>query len=232
MEDPREVTERSVDWGWAVVAGIVATVVITISLGLFGMNIVKMLGSSMMPSAGAGAQYAVGGVIHMMVGLVFAVAYAMLFAQVRPWGLFLRAAVFGTALTAVALVGMPVMMAMMGGGAGAANPCNPCAAKPQAMQQNPCQPAANPCAQKPANPCAQQQPANPCAQKPANPCAAPAGNPCAAKQDTAKPGNACAANPCNPCGGGGGGNPYAGLVSLINHLIFAFVLAAVYGRRQ
>ncbi|MCA1636406.1 MAG: hypothetical protein LC802_22620, partial [Acidobacteria bacterium] len=57
-----------VDWGRALIAGLVATVAITLSMALFGMNIMKSMGAMVM---GAGAstttQYAVGGLIHLTV---------------------------------------------------------------------------------------------------------------------------------------------------------------------
>ena len=109
-----------------------------------------------------------------------------------------------------------------------AQPCNPCGSqmKNPCMAGNPC----NPCGGKASNPC------NPCATKTMNPCAA--GNPCAGASHAksmkmVQPCNPCAGgagnpctagNPCNPCGGGGG-NAYGGLISLMNHIIFALVLA-------
>lgn len=205
-------TKYHVDWGRAIMAGLVATVLITVSMALFGMNIMKSLGGMILgPSANTITQYLVGGSIHLMVGLGYGLIYAPLFGPVRRWGAFMKGLVFGLAITAIALAAMPVMASMMGGGA--ANPCNPCNAK--AAATNPC----NPCqAKKKDNPC------NPCADKKSasakgdaqtsakNPC-----NPCQAK------------NPCNPCGGSDG-NPYAASVSLINHLIYGLALALVYRR--
>lgn len=222
-----------VDWGRALMAGLAATVAITISMALFGMNVMKSMGAMAM---GAGAstatQYAVGGLIHLMVGLFYGFVYAALVAPVRRWGALLKGVGFGLAITAIALAVMPVMAAMTGGG-GAANPCNPCGAQMAgAAQGNPC----NPCAAKnPCNPCAAKAGASDAAKNPCNPCAAKnPRNPCAAKKEAAggSPRNACATagagNPCNPCGGGS--SPYGGMVSLVNHLIFGLALAFVYGR--
>jgi len=145
-------------WSRAITAGLVATIVITISLALFGTNIMKSLGSMMLPNANVGVQYLVGGAFHLMVGLFYGVVFAWLFGRVREWNPVLKGVVFGLAITAIALAAMPVMASMMPGGA-AGNPC-------AAAAKNPC----NPCASKPANPC------NPCAAKSAgNPC-----NPCSA----------------------------------------------------
>jgi hypothetical protein len=209
----------------AVLAGLLATVAITVSLAMFGQNIMKMLGSMMLPDASVGTQYAVGGAVHLMVGLFYGLVYAGLFGKVREWGPVLKGAVFGLAITAVALAAMPVMAAMLGGGGAAgspcggaakqpANPCNPCAGK---QAGNPCNPCAGKTAANPCNPCAGKRAGNPC-----NPCAGKqAANPCGgAKGPCSGAGNAC-----NPCGGGG---PYSGAISAFNHLIYAFVLALVY----
>jgi hypothetical protein len=149
-------------------AGILATVIITISMGLFGMNIMKSLGSMMLgPGSSVSTQYVVGGLIHLMVGVAYGLVYAAVIAPVRRWPAILKGVVFGLAITAIALAAMPVMGAMMSRG-GAANPCNPCGGQASASQANPC----NPCAGKsPSAP--QNNPCNPCAAKRANPC-----NPC------------------------------------------------------
>lgn len=216
--DSEHTGHTQVDWGRAVFAGLIATIAITISMAAFGNNILKNLGMMMM-GAGAGTmvQYGVGAVVHLLIGIVYGLIYAVLFAPLRGWGALLKGAVFGAVITAIALVAMPVLGAMMGGG-GVANPCNPCGVKSGAAA-NPCNPCAAPsqATQNPCNPCAApsraaQNPCNPCAPKPGNPCAAGgAANPC---------------NPCNPCGGGS--SPYAGMISLINHLVYGFVLAFAY----
>jgi hypothetical protein len=264
MSESVHVPPAKLDASRAVLAGLIATAAITISLAFFGQNIMKMLGSMMLPNGSVGTQYAVGGAVHLTIGLFYAVVFAALFGKVREWNPVLKAGVFGLAITAVALAAMPVMAAMLGGGKGsnpcggaakagmskAANPGNPCAAKPAAAG-NPCatKPAAagNPCAAKsagnPCNPCAAKKAANPCnpcaakkAANPCNPCAAKgAANPCKpAAQQAANPCGGgkgpCSgtANPCNPCGGGG---PYSGAISALNHLIYAFVLTLVYRAR-
>jgi hypothetical protein len=202
-------------WSRAILAGLLATVAITVSLAFFGQNIMKMLGSMMLPDASVATQYAVGGAVHLTIGLFYGIVYAALFGKVRQWNPLLKAAVFGLAISAVALAAMPVMAAMLGGGkagnpcgaaAKSANPCNPCGGKAAANPCNPCAPkqAKNPC--NPCDPGAAKQAANPC-------------NPCAGK---------AAANPCNPCGGGG---PWSGAISAFNHLIYALVLALVYRSR-
>lgn len=223
------IDERRFSWARALTAGLVATVIMTVVMMLTGMNIMKTLGSMVMPGAGIATQYVVGGAIHLMIGLFYGVAYAWLFGRVAEWNPFVKGAVFGLAIAAIAPAAMPVMAAMMGGGdpgnpCGAANPCaaaaaNPCAGRNPSAGKNPCS-ASNPCAAK--NPCAAE---NPCAAK----------NPCATKQP-GPAGNAChmaaASNPCggagNPCGGSEG--PYSGAISVLNHLVYALTLAFVYGR--
>ncbi len=194
-----ETAKSRVDWGRALLAGLVATVIITISMGLFGMNIMKSLGSMMLgPGSSASTQYVVGGLMHLMVGVGYGLVYAALVAPVRRWPALLKGLVFGLSITAIALAAMPIMGAMMSKG-GASNPCNPCGAQAGAPQANPC----NPCAGK--SPSAQQSnPCNPCAAKnanqtgaqsmPPNPC-----NPCAAKNANSTSPQTSAPNPCNPC---------------------------------
>lgn len=220
MEPNENRTARTtVDWGRAVIAGLIATVAITITMALFGQNILKMLGSMIMPMGSTGAQYLVGGVMHLAVGLFYGVLYAWLLGPIIARGAAVKGLVYGIALTGIALAAMPAMSAMMGGG-DAANPCNPCG---KAATANPCNPcggdahAANPC-----NPCdGDAHAANPC--NPCNPCGDgdhAAGGPC----------NPCSTGgPCNPCGGGGG-SPWSGLISLLNHVVYGLVLALVYGR--
>ena len=118
--------ERNVNWMSAIVAGLLATVVITITLSFSGTNIMKGLGGMILgASAGATAQYIVGGLMHLVIGVSYAVIFAVLFAPVSAWSTVTKGAVFGIAVTALALSMMPVMAAVMGGDA-AANPCNPC----------------------------------------------------------------------------------------------------------
>ncbi|HVT44516.1 MAG TPA: hypothetical protein VMT00_09000 [Thermoanaerobaculia bacterium] len=267
MAETTPVSPRGINWSSALIAGLVATAAITMTLALFGTNIMKMLGSTMLgEEASAAAQYTVGGMLHLTVGLVYGILFAWLFGPVAIWNRLLKGIVYGLAVTAVALATMPVMMAMMGGG-GAANPCaasNPCtAAGNPSMQQgamsggavsagNPCAPgASNPCAPDASNPCAPSTTAeNPCAAEPSNPCQPPAAaanpcnpckeahaanpcNPCGAANAPKTAGNACGAgagNPCNPCGGSGG--PFDGMISLINHLVYALGLAFAYRPRS
>lgn len=215
-DDASQSPSKTIDWGKALLAGLIATVVITVTMALFGQNIMKMLGGMIAPNAGAGTQYLLGGAIHLAVGLFYGFLYAWLLGPVRSHGRVVKGALYAAALTGIALAAMPAMSAMMGGG-GAANPCNPCnpcgSAEQTGGAMNPCNPC-GPGGQAAANPCGPKASAeNPC--NPCNPCAGPAGG---------KPGN-----PCNPCGGAGG--PWADLISLANHLFYGLALALVYGQR-
>ncbi|HEV8628806.1 MAG TPA: hypothetical protein VGV61_00715 [Thermoanaerobaculia bacterium] len=209
-------TAQTVDWGRAGLAGLVATAVITVTMALLGQNILKMLGGIAAPGAGAVAQYAIGGAIHLAVGLVYGLLYAWLLGPVQAHGRILKGVLYGAALAGIALAVMPAASAMVGargnpcsgvtnpcGGAGTANPCRPSVAA--AATGNPC----NPCSKK-----------GVAAGYPCNPCH---------RADATKAANACGGNPCNPCGGGG---RFAGLSSLVNHLVYALTLAVVYGRAR
>jgi hypothetical protein len=234
---------ETLDWGRALLAGLIGTVAITITMALAGTDLMRMLGATMLPGAGVGAQYFAGGTIHLMVGLFYGVLFAWLMGPVRPWGRVLKGAVYGVVLTAFALAFMPPMMAMMGPEPAAA-PCAPCApCAPAAAPCAPCAPCAPaeppcaPCAEhEPMAPCAEHEPMAPCAEhEPMAPCAeygaaspcAPC-TPCAPAAACAPCASAAAGGPCAPCGGAG---PWDGVISLIHHLIYGLVVAFVYVRR-
>ncbi len=126
----------TVNWGRALLAGLVATVAMTVTMALFGMNFVRVLGMMLAPTASPTAQYFAGGIVHLFTGLFYAVLYAMFFASVRSWSRAVRGVVYGLAITAIALVTMPIMASMMGGGA--ANPCAPRATANPCNTCNPC----------------------------------------------------------------------------------------------
>ena len=180
-----------IHWSRAIGAGVVATVIMTIVGAVLKMNFPKMIGSMIVPHASLTVQYAVGGAMHFMIGIVYGIIYAALVGRLMEWNRFVKGVVYGLAITAIALAAMPLMSAMIGGGGGAAqNPCHPQTGQQQAM--NPCHPQGQ----------------------------ASAMNPCHPK--------AAAGNPCNPCGGGS--SPYSGVMSVVNHLIYALTLAFAYGK--
>src|SRR5438128_4605439 len=165
MPDPAVVSSqpaRSFSWSRALLAGLVATVVMTIVMMVMGMNLPKSLGSMLVGSkASIATQYAIGGTMHLMIGLIYGIIFAWLVGRVVEWNRFIKGTVYGLAIAAIALAAMPLMSAMMGGGkGGAANPCNPSGAKSAAV--NPCHPQSS-----------QQQAMNPCHPQGSN-----AMNPC------------------------------------------------------
>lgn len=205
------------------IAGLAATVVVTITMIMSGTNIMQALGGMLLGmDASVTARYLAGGTVHLAVGLTYGVFFALFFAPVSEWNKITKGVIFGFFITVMALVFLPLAASMMSGksvtqapnsrAAAATNPCNP--GTPKAA--NPCK-TGNPCAPKIGNPCNPKM-GNPC--NPGNPCASKSMNPCAPEMK-----NSCAAgNPCNPRGGSGG-NPYGGLISLINHIILGLVLA-------
>ena len=156
----------TVDWGRALVAGLAATVVMTVTMALFGTNLMKDLGMMLAPTSSATVQYLAGGAQHLLIGLFYALVYAKFFSPVQGWSRAVKGLVYGLVVAALAFALMPVMASMMAGGA--ASPCSPC--------------------------------------------------------------GPAAATPCNPCGGGG--SPYGGLISVINHMIYGLVLTFLYRPRS
>lgn len=61
----------------AIVAGFIATVVMTIWMAFFGMNIMKLLGLT--AGMEGGSVYLVGGLIHLIIGLFWGLVYALIF---------------------------------------------------------------------------------------------------------------------------------------------------------
>ena len=235
-------TLQSVDWKSAVKSGLIATGLMTFLMVLLGtVGMAKMMGTLLLgASAGAAAQWTVGMIIHILIGLSYGIAFAVLVAFVpKPkvqvlgplFGILLvipmvyASGPFMNTLAAIggngdAMVGNPCNPC--GGGAAVKNPCNPCGEEMKANGHNPCNPCNKKKADNPCNPCNKKKadnPCNPCSKKQAkNPC-----NPCAKK----------AQNPCgpgNPCGGeGGGGFPWQ---AALTHLIFGLGLGLTYRSRN
>lgn len=212
MSSTLELSQPRMNGSRAFLAGLAATVVMTIVMMTMGMNIMKSLGTMIVgQSASVGLQYAVGGTIHLMIGLFYGFVFAWLFGRVREWNRFIKGAVYGLAIAAIAFVAMPLMSSMAGGGGKSASKqpvasTSPTSSQPGAM--NPCHPKEG---EKAMNPCHGGAMKNPChpQQAAANPCHSGGGG-----------------NPCNPCGGGGGA--MQSVLSLVNHLIYALTLAFVY----
>src|SRR5713101_9983967 len=136
MPDPAVVSSqpaRFFSWSRALLAGLVATIVMTIVMMVMGMNLMKSLGSMFVGSTASPALlYAVGGTMHLMIGLIYGVIFAWLVGRVVEWNPVIKGTVFGLAIAAIALSAMPLMGAMVGGEGGAkkaaVNPCHPQAA--------------------------------------------------------------------------------------------------------
>lgn len=66
-------------FGSALIASIIATIIMTISWAFFGVNIMKMLGMNM-GRTGTGA-YIAGGILHLAIGIFYGFVYALFFAN-------------------------------------------------------------------------------------------------------------------------------------------------------
>ncbi len=111
-------SKRQVNWGSAIVAGVIATAAITITLAVTGTNIMQMLGGMMLGSgATATAQYALGGGMHFMIGIIYGLLYAVLFHPVSEWSKSIKGVVAGVATTAIALAIIPLITLALGAGA-------------------------------------------------------------------------------------------------------------------
>src|SRR5437867_805184 len=189
-----------VNWAREFVAEFIANVIMTILMMAIGMNIMKSIGTMMVGSnASLGLQYAVGGTIHMMIGLIYGFLFAWLFGRVWEWNPLVKGIVYGLAIAGIAFVAMPLMASMASTKSGAGNPCG----GGMASSSSAAQAAMNPChsTEKKAgamNPCHPQQHA-------ANPC-----------------------NPCNPGGGGSSpkSNAMSLINHLIYALTLAFIYKA------
>ncbi len=112
------------DWGSAIWAGIIATAVMTVLMYLgkamgMPMDMPRMLGLMFVGPDRSGAVYGLGRVVHFMMGVVFAVVYALLFDAFGIDPNWLWGAVFGAVHGVIAgmVFGMmPAMHPRMGRG--------------------------------------------------------------------------------------------------------------------
>jgi uncharacterized membrane protein YagU involved in acid resistance len=108
----------------AVIAGLVATVVMTMMMymapmmGVPKMDMLQMLGSMMVPMPRTvqgsmpesnGMVLGVGAMMHAMMGVVFAIIYALLWSVGLGSASWLWGLVFGAVHSLMAFVGMPMM---------------------------------------------------------------------------------------------------------------------------
>ncbi|MCB1117078.1 MAG: hypothetical protein KDK50_00700 [Chlamydiia bacterium] len=93
----------------AIVAGFVATVVMTIFMAFFDMNITKLLGMAM-GKTGSMA-YIIGGLIHLGVGLFYGLIFALIVQPIlNKLPGFLSGSLYGIAIGVIALIFTPMFM--------------------------------------------------------------------------------------------------------------------------
>ncbi|MDX8431396.1 MAG: hypothetical protein SNF33_06325 [Candidatus Algichlamydia australiensis] len=191
-------------------ASIVASIVMTIFMWIFGMNIMKMLG--MIAGYSGTMMYVIGGAIHLIVGIFWGFVYALFF---EPWlkklpG-FLSGAFFSLVPFFAAMFFMGTFVTTV---QGVFNANTPGIQQSGVYPSFPCQPACAPC--NPYYPC---QPSKPC-----HPC-----NPYGYSSATQQYGCAPEMGTCAPCApmGSKAGLPMW-LWSLFNHLVFGIVLGWSY----
>jgi|GEM_PF-5053709 hypothetical protein len=104
---------QGLKWGRAIVASLIAIVVFTITMGILGVNTIKdlgniiLLGTKLMGSdAGLTTQYLVGGVLYVLIGIIYGVIYCGI---ISPLGAnhILKGVLYGTVLSAIAIIGLP-----------------------------------------------------------------------------------------------------------------------------
>jgi hypothetical protein len=195
---------KSAVWG-----GIVSTLVMSFVMGLFGMNLIKVFGFA--AGTTGTLAYFIGGIIHFLVGIFYALIYALIFEPLlKKLPRFLAGALFGLVPFIVfMLLATSSLMSL-----GAAVPCSPCGGL---LEDNP--PVCAPC--------------NPCT--PCNP------EPVSSAHRTSSKSLVAAAVPCAPGGGLLENNPPAiakpetppqagqgWLMVLINYVVYGIVLGLVY----
>ncbi len=101
----------------SLVAGIAATVVMTIVMMIAPMMGMAEMNPPAMVSGMMGMPIAVGWIMHFMIGIVFATSYVYFFQFKLPIGKkVLKGIVFGIIIAILAKIGMTIMGAMAGGG--------------------------------------------------------------------------------------------------------------------
>ena len=93
----------------AIFAGFIATVVMTIFMAFFDMNIMKMLGMTM-GKTGTMA-YIYGGIIHLVIGLIYGFFYGLIIQPIfhRLPG-FLTGLIYGVIIFVIALIFTPMFL--------------------------------------------------------------------------------------------------------------------------
>jgi len=106
-----------VDWGDAVLAGLLATAVMTVLMYLgkamgMPMDMPRMLGLMFVGPDSSGVVYGLGLAVHFMMGVIFAVVYAVLFDALGVDADWLWGAVFGAVHGVIAGMAFGMMPAM------------------------------------------------------------------------------------------------------------------------
>ncbi len=104
---------QGLKWGRAIVASLIAIVVFTVTMAIFGVNTIKdlgniiLLGTTLMGTdAGLTTQYLVGGVLYVLIGIIYGVIYCGI---ISPLGAnhLLKGVLYGTVLSVIAIFGLP-----------------------------------------------------------------------------------------------------------------------------
>lgn len=202
----------------AIWAGIVATFVMIVVLGLFGVNAMKVVG--MAAGQTGNGVYVLGGIVHFVVGVIYALIYALIFEPLfKKMPKYLAGAIFGLLPFIIAMsMGMHFMNFLRNTFHVAST-----------MSDMPCMPSQDYGACNPCNPCYMCNPCYPCNPQP--------------MQTSYHP--MAAAQPCSPCGGTmdegcEACNPdpmpaayhMRWLVCLVSNLVYGIVLGLVYRPRR
>lgn len=105
------------DWGSAIIAGIIATAVMTVLMYMgkamgMPMDMPRMLGLMFTEPGNGGMVYTLGMVAHFMMGIIFAIIYALLFEVFGISANWLWGALFGAVHGTVAGMAFGMMPAM------------------------------------------------------------------------------------------------------------------------
>lgn len=101
----------------AMIGGIIGTAVMTVVMMIAPMMGMPKMNPPQMLSMMMGFPIIVGWIVHFMIGVIFAMAYAFLFINVvkKVNNNILKGAIFGMAVFIFAQIMMAIMGAMMGG---------------------------------------------------------------------------------------------------------------------
>lgn len=98
----------SFSFGSAVYAGIIATIVMTVVMALFGTNIITMLGTILLnKQAPIYMIYLAGSIMHFAVGIIYAILYALIIAPLKSLSNVLKAILYSIILAIIAQIAIP-----------------------------------------------------------------------------------------------------------------------------